>query len=70
MVSPVLLEQAQALPAEERWELVDALLVSLDVGYSETELAEALEGLREYRAHPQAVTDADAVITRLRRQYA
>jgi predicted DNA-binding protein (UPF0278 family) len=69
MVSPSILAQVRALPAQEQWELVDAVLEDLDKGYSDSELAVAEESLRRYRAHPDDVIDADEAIAQLRRKY-
>jgi hypothetical protein len=53
MVNQALLAQARALPPEEQWELVDALLEELDVPHADAEVAQALEGLPQYRANPE-----------------
>jgi hypothetical protein len=69
MVSHGLLEQAKALSVEERWELVDALLETLEPGCSPGELELAREGLRRYRAGPGATVDADEFFDQLGRKY-
>ena len=57
------------MPAEDRWEIVDTLLGTLDPGFTPDELATARESLRRYQADPQATVDAHEFITDLRRQH-
>lgn len=57
------------MPAEDRWEIVDALLGTLDPGFTQDELALAREGLRRYQADPQATVDAQEFIANRRRTH-
>jgi len=70
MVSPAFLAQAKAMPAEDRWEIVDALLGTLDPGCTPDELSVARAGLRRYRTDPQDTVDAHEFIASRRRQRA
>jgi putative addiction module component (TIGR02574 family) len=70
MVNQAVLAQVRALPPEEQWELVDALLEKLDVPHTDAELAQALEGLRQYRANPEDVVPWDEAMAEIRRRYA
>jgi hypothetical protein len=70
MVSPALLSQTKALSPEDRWELVEALLDTLEPRYSPEDLAVAQEGLRRYRANPEATVAAEQALDELARRYA
>ena len=50
------------MPAEDRWEIVDALLGTLDPGFAPDELYVARESLRRYQAVPHATVDAHEFI--------
>jgi putative addiction module component (TIGR02574 family) len=70
MVSSALLRQAKALSPDDRWELVEALLDTLEPRHSPEELAVAQDGLRQYRANPEATIAAEQVLDELARKYA
>ncbi|MDR1428054.1 MAG: hypothetical protein LBJ08_09930 [Bifidobacteriaceae bacterium] len=52
MVSAAFLEQVRGMSVEERWEIVDAVLETLEPGHSPEELEIARDGLRRYRENP------------------
>ncbi|MDR1449578.1 MAG: hypothetical protein LBI84_05150 [Propionibacteriaceae bacterium] len=69
MVSAAFLEQVRAMSVDERWEIVDAVLETIEPGYSPEELEIAREGLRRYRANPEATVDAEEFLGELARRY-
>ena len=70
MVSPALLEQAQALSTEDKLVLIDALWQSVDGSATDVELAIALDGLKAYQEDPDAVRDYRVVMAGLLRHTA
>ena len=69
MVSASLLEQVEALPAEDRLDLIGRLWDSLDVEPADHELREARLGLDLYRADPANTRDCGDAVRDLSRKY-
>jgi len=69
MVSASLLEQVEALPVDDRLDLLGRLWDSVDVEPADHELREARLGLDMYRADPTGARDCDDVLNDLRRKY-
>jgi hypothetical protein len=59
------MDQVKALSADDRWQVVDALLATLEPAYGEDELESAREGLRRHRANPEAAVDAAEFMAQL-----
>ncbi len=69
MLSPTLLEQAQALSTEDKLTLLDALWRSIGHSHTDIELTTALDGLMDYQSNPSTVCDSHAVLADLRARY-